>query len=120
MGVRLIALSADRPEKLRDFRNAENLGYDLYSDARLEAARAFGLAWQVGDAELERLRGFGIDLEDASGETHHQLPVPAVYLVDAERVVRFRYYDADYKVRLGAATLLDEARALTRAEAAGD
>jgi hypothetical protein len=40
--------------------------------------------------------------------------VPAVFLVDADRVVRFRFFDPDYKVRLGTDRLLAEARALVK------
>jgi len=105
-------VSADSPEKLREKRETEGLEYTLLSDASQAAARAFGLAWQLDDAEVARLRGFGIDIEAASGHDHHQLPVPAVFLVDPARVVRFRSFDPDYKVRLGADRLLAEARAL--------
>jgi len=38
--------------------------------------------------------------------------VPAVFLVDTERVIRFRAYDPDYTVRLPTEQLLREARAL--------
>jgi hypothetical protein len=119
-----VALSADRPGRLRDHRKANEgstgnadgeiggLGYELYSDARLHAARAFGLAWQLSPDEVRKLAGFGIDLEDASGETHHQLPVPAVFLVDARRVVRFRYFNPDHRVRLPTSRLIEEARRL--------
>ena len=107
-------MSADAPEKLREKRDTDDLEYTLLSDASQAAARAFGLAWQLDDAEVARLRGFGIDVEAASGHDHHQLPVPAVFLVDSARVVRFRAFDPDYKVRLETDRLLAEARALAK------
>ena len=111
-------MSADAPEKLRAARETKGLEYTLLSDASQAAARAFGLAWQLDDAEVARLRGFGIDVEAASGHDHHQLPVPAVFLVDSNRVVRFRSFDPDYKVRLPTEQLLAEARALVKPAAA--
>ena len=106
-------MSADAPEKLLAKREADGIEYTLLSDASQEAARAFGLAWQLDDAEVARLRGFGIDVEAASGHDHHQLPVPAVFLVGTDRVIRFRSYDPDYKVRLPTDRLLAEARSMT-------
>lgn len=45
------------------------------------------IAFRVDDATVECYRGFALDLEDASGKTHDELPVPAVFVVSrAERV----------------------------------
>ena len=74
------------------------------------ASRAFGVAYRVDDATIERYRGFGIDLEAASGESHFQLPVPSVFLVDTGGKVLFRYYNPDYKIRIDPDALLAAAR----------
>ena len=118
LGFTILAVSADAPEKLRAARETKGLEYTLLSDASQAAARAFGLAWQLDDAVVDRLRGVGIDVEAASGHDHHQLPVPAVFLVDSNRVIRFRSFDPDYKVRLPTELLLAEARALVKPAAA--
>ena len=57
-------------------------------------------------------RGYDIDLEAASGRTHHQLPVPSVFLVEAGGTIRWVYSNPDYKVRPENAALLEAARAL--------
>ena len=106
----MVAASADRPEKLRKTLREHALSYTLLSDARADGARGFGIAWRVSEAEREELRGYGIDLEEASGQSHHLLPVPAVFLIDREGVIRFRYFDPDYRVRIDNASLLEVAR----------
>jgi len=109
-GYRIFAISADRPEKLREsvaeFDIAEDLSYTLLSDAPLDAARAFGIAFQVDAETVALYRRNGIDLEEASGETHHGLPVPSVFVVDAEGVIRFTHSNPDYKVRLAPEKLI--------------
>ena len=117
-GYRIVALSADRPEKLGATIAKHELGYTLLSDARMQASRAYGVAFQLGPAEVARYKEFGVDLEGASGETHHLLPVPSVFLVDTSGVIRFGYSNPDYKVRLPTDQLLAAAEAATpRAEA---
>ena len=59
---------------------------------------------------LEKLESYHIDIEAASGETHHLLPVPAVFLTDADGKITYRYFNADYSVRLEAAELLKAAK----------
>ncbi len=109
-GYEVMFLSMDRPEILRtslkdDVEN-EVAKYTLLSDASANAAKAFRVAFRVDDDTYNKYKGFGIDLEAASGEKHHLLPVPAVYVIDHRGTVRFVYYNADYKVRLSTDKLL--------------
>ena len=117
-GYRIFAISADRPEKLREslaeLDLAGDLSYTLLSDAPLHAARAFGIAFEVDAETVARYRRAGIDLEEASGQTHHGLPVPSVFVVDAEGVIRFTHSNPDYKVRLAPEKLLAALDALDR------
>lgn len=106
----MIALSADRPEGLQGSRKKLDLGYRLYSDASMSAARAFGIAYEVSDDTVKQYRDYGVDLEAASGEDHHQLPVPSVFLVEKGGRIRWVYSNPDYKVRPENAKLLEAAR----------
>ena len=114
LGFPVIAISADRPLELVKSREKKDLGYTLYSDSPLTAARAFGIVYQLDDAAVARYAGYGIDLEAASGEKHHQLPVPSVFLVEAGGAIRWVYSNPDYKVRPDNASLLEAARAPAR------
>ena len=52
-----------------------------------------------------------VDLESASGQTHHILPVPAVFIVDRGGNIVFVHADPDYKVRMKGAEVLAAAKA---------
>jgi len=110
LGFPVIAISADRPAELQKYHEAKDIDYTLFSDSPLNAARAFGIVYQLGDAEVARYKEYGIDLEAASGETHHQLPVPSVFLVEAGGAIRWVYSNPDYRVRPDNAALLEAAR----------
>ncbi len=106
----MIALSADRPEGLQGSRKKHDLGYRLYSDASMSAARAFGIAYELSDDSVKEYRDYGIDLEATSGQDHHQLPVPSVFLVEKGGRIRWVYSNPDYEVRPENAKLLEAAR----------
>ncbi len=95
---------------MTDSLKVKNLGYELYSDQSMEAARAFGIAFQVDDETLSRYKRFGIDLEAASNREHNQLPVPSVFLVTKGGAIRWVYSNDDYKIRPENAALLEAAR----------
>ena len=110
-GYRLVAISPDRPAKLRAKPELEGLAYTLLSDSSMEVSRGFGIAFQVEDALVEKYKNsYGIDLEGDSGETHHLLPHPSVFLLGQDGKIDFAHVDPDYKVRLDPAKILAAAR----------
>lgn len=113
LGCQVIAVSPDRPERLRDAAEKKGLGYVMCSDSDMRAARAMGIAFQVEESLVRRYKeSYSIDLEADSGRDHHQLPVPAVFLADREKVLHFVYANPNYKVRLQPDLLLQAARSL--------
>lgn len=109
LGYQVIAISTDRPEKVKESEEKHDFTYRLLSDSRMDAARAFGLAFKVDDQTIEQYHEYGIDLEDASGESHHLLPVPGVFIAGTDGVIRFVYTNPDYTVRLEPEDLLEAA-----------
>lgn len=113
LGYQVIAFSPDKPEIVAETAN-EAVTYQLIADSALNAAQAFGVAFTVNDATLKKLESYDIDIEAASGETHNMLPVPAVFLTNAEGRITYRYYNANYKVRLAPEDLLKAAKAAAK------
>lgn len=111
LGYHVIAVSPDRPEKVAAVSKGTDIEYTLLSDTKLEAARGFGVAYHASDEMVARLASFDIDIEAASGEKHHLLPVPSVFILDTEGRIRFEYVNPDHKVRIDPDTLLAAARA---------
>jgi peroxiredoxin len=109
LGYQVLFLSTDQPKLLYSSLK-EPVNYHLLSDSSLNAAEAFGVAWHVEGAALRTLKSYGIDLDATQGTNKHELPVPSVFIVDRSGVVRFRYYNPDFKVRLDAASILAAAQ----------
>lgn len=110
-GFQMIAVSPDRPEKLKESVDKHQLTYRLLSDNAMTASTALGIAFHLDDALVTKYKDeYKIDLEGDSGHTHHLLPVPAVFIVGQDGVIHFSYVNPDYKVRLDANELLKAAR----------
>jgi peroxiredoxin len=108
-GYQLLAISTDNAAHAAATEADTKLGYQLLADPKMDAAKAFGLAYKVDQAMLDKLESYSIDIEAASGETHHLLPVPAVFLTDANGKITYRYFNVDYSVRLSPEELLKAA-----------
>jgi len=109
-GGQLLAISMDQPSKHKATPDRDKLHYRLLSDSDAVAAKAFGIAFKVDDATVEQYKTYGINLDAASGNDHHILPHPAVFIVNTNSVIRFVHVNPDYKVRLEPAKILEALR----------
>jgi len=111
LGFNIFGISPDKPEKLIESRGKHNFRYILLSDSSMNVCTAFGLAWKVPDDEVIMMREkFNTDIEDSSGEKHHLLPVPAVYLADEKGIFGFQYANPDFTIRMDSQELLKIAK----------
>jgi len=110
LGYELLFLSTDRPELLYSSLKEPNIHYTLLSDATMSAARAYHIAYHLDAAAMAQYGEHGVDLEAASGQQHHELPVPAVFIIDPSGVIRFEYANPDYTTRIEPDALLKAAQ----------
>ncbi len=110
-GYQIIAISPDRPGKLSESIDKYKMNYLLLSDSNMVAAKAFGIAFKLDESTIKKYDGYGIDLVDASGEKHYSLPVPAVFVIGTDGIIKFEYVNPNYKVRLEANILLSVVKA---------
>jgi len=84
-----------------------NLALTYQSAGEIDKAIAsLGLAFRLSAETQTKYRSFGISLEPAPDTEDWVLPVPAVYLITADRRVAFLHYDPDYRRRLDPVTLV--------------
>ena len=110
MGYQIIAVSPDRPELLKQNIKKHNFTYLLLSDSKHDAARAFGIAFRVDEKSLKMYEQYGINIQAASGEHDLILPVPAVFVIGLDGIIKFEYVNPNYEVRLDPDILIVAAR----------
>lgn len=106
LGYQMFGVTVDQPSKLVESQPEEKNEIPVYSDSKLEAIKAFGLDWEVSSEMFEKYKTeYKLDLESWSGESHHNLPVPAIFIV-SDGHVDFQYVNPKYRNRLKAETLM--------------
>jgi peroxiredoxin len=113
LGFQLIGISTDNPEDLQASVKKNELGYQLLSDFDSTVSQAFGLAFfsskKVTDRYLAKMKLKNPLQTNKAGEERLVLPIPAIYVIDAEGLVQFNYVNPNYKVRLHELLLLKAA-----------
>jgi len=101
----MVTITGGVPRKVRETSKKLGLTLAIYSDPPLAAAQGFGIAFE------ETRESYHEVMEEDSGMDHHLLPVPSVFLVDAEGKIVFSFVNPNHKVRIPPQLLLDVAGA---------
>ena len=101
-----VALSVDLPEAEAETKATYQIPFPVLSDTSAASLLAFHVVNKVDEPTLKKLNSFGIDLEHYSGQSHHEIAIPSLFLIDKTGKVRWAHSDPDFKVRPSTAQIL--------------
>lgn len=114
LGATVLAISPETPDHAVDLRERLGLSYQLLVDKDNQLADALALMFTLDEATVERYEKYGLDIGVSNGTDTWQLPIPATFVVDKDRVVRYAWTDEDYTKRAKSAVVLKTLRELDR------
>lgn len=106
-GATLLAVSPEKPEGISQTTEKTKAEYSILHDEGLKIMKAYDVAFEVPENTITRYKNAGLDIEKNNGSNGKYLPVPAVYVIDQEQTVRYRFFDSDYKKRPSVQEILD-------------
>lgn len=98
-GATLIAISPEKSENISKTVEKTKATYSILHDEGLKIMKAYDVEFEVPENTLTRYRNAGLDLEKKNGENGKYLPVPAIYIIDKESTITYRFFEPDYKKR---------------------
>jgi peroxiredoxin len=105
-GATVVAVSPEKPESIKQTVDKTKAAYSVIYDEGMKIMKAYDVEYELEETTLARYRSSGLDIEKNNGTNGKYLPVPAVYIIDKESTVTYRFFDADYKKRPSIAELL--------------
>ncbi len=106
-GATLLAVSPEKAEGISKTTEKTNAEFSVLHDEDLKIMKAYDVAFEVPENTITRYKNAGLDIEKNNGENGRYLPVPAVYIIDQESTIRYRFFETDYKKRPSVQELLD-------------
>ena len=98
-GATLIAVSPEKPEMVAMTVEKTKATYSILYDKELKIMKAYDVEYELQENTVTRYRNAGLDIEKMNGDNGKYLPVPAVYIIDKESTVTYRFFEPDYKKR---------------------
>lgn len=105
-GASVVAVTPEKPELIQQTIDKTKVSFPVLFDKGMKIMKSYDVEFEVEENTLARYRSGGIDIEKNNGENGKFLPVPAVYIIDKESTVTYRFFDTDYRKRPSIAELL--------------
>jgi peroxiredoxin len=99
LGAQLLAISPQLPDNSLSTAEKNELAYPVLSDSSMNAANAFGIAFELPPELVDLYGKAGNDLPTLNGNGRWVLPIPATFVFDAAGKVIYRHVESDYRQR---------------------
>ena len=106
-GATIIAISPEKPENISKTIEKTKATYSILYDEGLKIMKAYDVEFEVPENTITRYRNAGLDIEKNNGNNGKYLPVPAIYIIDKESTIKYRFFEPDYKKRPSVLELLN-------------
>lgn len=110
-GGRLVAITAESPDNATDTAGKHGLGFAIYSDTTMAAAKAYDVFFELDAGTKSKYKGYGIDLASRNASGTWTLPAPGTFVIDRDGIVRYAWADWDYTKRADADEVIAAVRA---------
>ncbi|MDP4264491.1 MAG: peroxiredoxin-like family protein [Bacteroidota bacterium] len=96
----IVAVTPELPENIQKTIDKTKAEYSILYDEDLKIMKAYHVEFEVPENTVTQYRNTGIKLEELNGKKNgNYLPIPAVYIIDKESTVTYRFFQPDYKKR---------------------
>jgi peroxiredoxin len=99
-GAVVLAVSPEKPENILKTVEKTKATYSILYDEGLKIMKSYGVSFKVDSLTIAKYKTYGMDFYSMNGEVNGaNLPIPAVYIIDKNGVIIYRFFDADYRKR---------------------
>lgn len=102
----LVAISPQSMDHSLAMVEQNNLEFEVLTDHNNDLAKKLGIVFQLQDFVLPYYSNLGIDLSAFNNNDENTLPVPAVFVVDENSKVTYKFLDVNYMNRIDVEELI--------------
>lgn len=102
----LVAISPQSPDHSLPMIEKNNLEFEVLTDHNNDFAKKLGIVFQLQDFVLPYYKDLGIDLSLFNRNDENTLPVPAVFVIDENHRVIYKFLEINYMIRVDVEELI--------------
>src|SRR5688572_10968171 len=106
-GATLITVTPEKPESILKTAEKTKASFSILHDEKLKIMKAYDVDLLLEENTVTRYRNSNIDIEANNGVNGNYLPIPAVFIIDKESTITYRFFEQDYKKRPSVREILE-------------
>lgn len=118
LGVTLVGVSPQIPEKLREIKARHQLSFAIATDPANALGRRFGILYTSDEPSRRAAIESGNPIGETTGTGTWELPMPAVVVIDTTATVRFADVSPDWLVRTEPKPIIEAVETICASESA--
>jgi peroxiredoxin len=98
-GAQVVAITPEGKVGIDTMVSKLGASFSIITDEDMKIGKQYGVSYKVDDRTVGRYKNAGIDLVKINSQKEAYLPVPAVYIVNRDGSVVYRFFNEDYRRR---------------------
>lgn len=106
--ITLLAISPQTVTHNAELKNTHSVHFDLLTDKDNLLAKELGIAFKLQDYVTPTYSELGIELSHYNENSTNELPVPAVYVINTDQTIHYKFVDTNYMNRINIEELIQQ------------
>lgn len=104
----LVAISPQTPDYNEELKGNHILDFELLTDKDNALAKQLGISFGLQDYVVPTYGSLGIELSEYNENDNNELPVPAVFVIDTNGSITYKFVDTNYMNRINIKELIEQ------------
>ena len=106
-GASIMALTPETGENVKRTIEKTKASFPVLEDEGMAIMKMYKVNFAVDENTIAKYKGYGIDFDKANGSNGANLPVPATYIIGIDGLIKYVFFNKDYRKRASVQEILN-------------
>lgn len=106
-GATVLAITPESEDNVKKTVSKTKAAFSVLEDEGLAIMKSYKVSFAVDEKTITKYKGYGIDFDKANGSNGANLPVPATYIIGKDGLVKYVFFNIDYRKRASVQELVN-------------
>ena len=106
-GASVLAITPETEENVKKTVEKTKSSFPILEDEGMAIMKMYKVNFAVDENTIAKYKGYGIDFDKANGSNGANLPVPATYIIGKDGIVKYVFFNTDYRKRASVQDIID-------------
>ena len=106
-GASILAITPETADNVTKTIEKTKSSFPILEDEGMAIMKMYKVNFAVDENTIAKYKGYGIDFDKANGSNGANLPVPATYIIGKDGIVKYVFFNTDYRKRASVQVILN-------------